>query len=196
MQQITVDEYILKNEKWSELLQKLRRIILSTGLQETVKWRSPVYTVNNKNVVGIGAFKSYAGIWFFHGALLKDTQGKLINAQERRTIAMRQWCFQSAGEIDQKLVKAYVVEAVQNQKKGKAIKPVRNKPLIIPDELITSFKENPAVEKCFDRFTLSQKREYAEYIIEAKKRETKIKRIVKIIPMIVEGKGLNDKYRK
>ena len=44
--------------------------------------------------------------------------------------------------------------------------------------------------------TLSQKREYAEYIIEAKKRETKIKRIVKIIPMIVEGKGLNDKYRK
>ena len=94
MQQITVDADILKNEKWSELLQKLRRIILSTGLQETVKWRSPVYTVNNKNVVGIGAFKSYAGIWFFHGALLKDTQGKLINAQEGRTIALRQWRFQ------------------------------------------------------------------------------------------------------
>lgn len=45
MQQITVDKYILKNENWSESLQKLRHILLSAGLQETVKWGLPVYTV-------------------------------------------------------------------------------------------------------------------------------------------------------
>jgi len=94
-------------------------------------------------VVGLGAFKSHAGLWFFQGALLNDTHGKLINAQEGQTKALRQWRFQSMAEIDEKLVKLYVEEAVQNQKEGKAIKPDRNKPLIIPYELITALSENP-----------------------------------------------------
>ncbi len=196
MKKITIDEYILKNKTWSESLQKLRDILLSSGLQETVKWGAPVYTFNNKNVVGLGAFKSHAGLWFFQGALLNDTHGKLINAQEGQTKALRQWRFQSAEEIDESLIRAYVNEVVQNQNQGKAIKPDRNKPLIIPYELITALSENPEAEQSFDRMSLSKKREYSDYISEAKKPETKTARIAKIIPMIKEGKGLNDKYRK
>ena len=196
MQQITVDEYILKNKNWSELMQKLRRIILSAGLKETVNWGAPVYTVGNKNVVGLGAFKSYAGMWFFQGALLKDTQGKSISAREGHTIAMRQWRFQSAGEIDQKLVKAFVVEAVRNQKKGRQIKPDRNKPLIIPDKLTRAFREHPEARKLFDGLNLTKKRDFTDYISESKRPETKMARITRIIPMIKEGIGLNDKYRK
>lgn len=49
-------------------------------MEETNKWSAPVYTSNGKNIVGLGAFKSYTGLWFFQGALLKDEKKLLINA--------------------------------------------------------------------------------------------------------------------
>lgn len=123
----TVDEYILNTENGKEILIILREILKGTELKETIKWGSPVYTVNGKNVVGIGAFKSYAGIWFFQGALLKNEEGVLVNAQEGTTKALRQWRFSDVNEIDEKLVLKYVNEAIENQKKGKEIKADRKK---------------------------------------------------------------------
>ena len=61
---------------------------METELLETIKWGVPVYTLNDKNVLGMGAFKSYVGIWFFQGAFLDDPQKKLINAQEGKTKAL------------------------------------------------------------------------------------------------------------
>lgn len=192
----TVDEYILNATNGKEILLVLRDIIKSTELEETIKWGSPVYTVNNKNVVGISAFKSYTGLWFFQGALLKDEARVLVNAQEEVTKAQRQWRFSSVDQIDEKLVKKYIEEAISNQKKGKEIKPNRNKPVIIPDELKAAFKENPQLKESFYRFPPGHQREYADYVSEAKRTETRERRVKKIIPMILEKTGLNDKYRK
>ena len=89
----TADEYILNAPNGKEILIVLREIIRSTELKETVKWGGPVYTLNNKNVVGLGSFKSYTGLWFYQGALLKDEAGILINATEGVTKALRQWRF-------------------------------------------------------------------------------------------------------
>ena len=61
----TVDDYISASDQWGDALQQLRKIILTTGLIEVIKWGFPVYTLNGKNVVGLGSFKSYVGIWFF-----------------------------------------------------------------------------------------------------------------------------------
>ncbi len=191
----TVDEYILNAVNGKEMLMILRDIILSTGLQETVKWGSPVYTLNGKNVVGMASFKSYVGLWFYQGALLKDDDNVLINAQEGVTKALRQWRFRSVADIDKKLIKKYLEEAILNQKKGKEIKPVKNKPLIIPEELENAFVENQQLKTAFYEFTPGCQREYANYISEAKRTETRIKRINKITPMILEKSGLNDKYR-
>ena len=55
----TVDEYIGLAEAWQDELVRLRKILNSTDLEETVKWGAPCYTFEGKNVVGIGAFKSY-----------------------------------------------------------------------------------------------------------------------------------------
>ena len=181
--------------EWQPELIKLREIIQSTELIETVKWGAPVYTVGGKNVVGLGAFKSYVGVWFFQGALLADQAGKLMNAQEGKTKAMRQWRFYSLEEIDENLVKVYLEEAIQNQRQGKGVKPVKNKPLVIPDELKEAFTTNPALQENFSQLTLSKQREYTDHINEAKREETKQKRLEKIIPMILERKGLHDKYR-
>ncbi len=192
----TVEEFILNAKYGKDILMVLRDIIKKTELEETVKWGSPVYTVNGKNVVGIGSFKSYAGLWFYQGALLKDKANVLINAQENVTKALRQWRFSSEEEIDEKLVTEYIKEAIENQKKGKEIKADRNKPVIIPEELKIAFSENPQLKEAFYKFTKGHQREYADYVSEAKREETRINRVQKIIPMILEKKGLNDKYRK
>lgn len=191
----TVDDFIAGQDKWKAPLMKFREIILATELEETIKWGSPVYTLKGKHVAGMGAFKSYVGIWFFQGVFLKDPHKKLVNAQEGKTKALRQLRFSSMEEVNYELVKAYVGEAIQNQKEGKEIKPDKKKPLIIPGELKVKFKTDQELRSCFDDLSLSRQREFTEYISEAKREETKLKRLEKIIPMIKEKIGLSDKYR-
>ncbi|MBC8147713.1 MAG: YdeI/OmpD-associated family protein [Bacteroidetes bacterium] len=192
----SVEDYIESTGNWKKSLWLLREIILSTELSESLKWGAPIYTFNYKNLVGIAAFKSYAGLWFHQGALLIDKEKKLINAQEGVTKALRQWRFSSFEEIqkESQTIKEYIEEAILNQKQGKSIKPSKDKPLIIPDELNELFKSSPNLIVCFDSFSKSKKREFAEYISEAKLIETKQKRIDKITPLILKGIGLNDKY--
>jgi len=192
----TVDEYILNVQNGKEILIVLREIILSTELKETIKWGAPVYALNDKNVVGIGSFKSYVGLWFYQGVFLNDEAGVLINANEGVTKALRQWRFTTVDEIDDQLILRYVNEAIQNQKLGKEFKPDRNKPLIIPAELIQIFEEDKELEICFNQFALGRQREFADFVSSAKQAETRQSRVQKIIPLILDNIGLNDKYRK
>ncbi len=191
----TVEQYIQSQKQWSKELKKLRETLLSTGLKEEMKWGAPIYTYEGKNITGIAAFKTYVGLWFHQGALLKDTKKKLVNAQEGKTKALRQWRFTSISAIDTKLIQSYVKEAVKNAKEGKEIKPDRNKPVIIPEELSNYFKKSPATLKAFEALSKGKQREYAEYITEAAQPETKARRIEKILPLIVSGSGLHDKYK-
>lgn len=191
----TVDAYIESEETWQAELNRLREILTSTELEETVKWGGPCYTYNGKNVVGMAAFKSYVGLWFYQGAQLGDPQGVLINAQDGKTKALRQWRFESSKEIKVRAIKAYVKEAIAIVEEGKEIKPERGKPVDVPAELQTTFSKNKKLATAFSKLTPGKQREYAGYVAEAKRAETKQKRIEKISPMILEGKGLNDKYR-
>ena len=191
----TVEEYIDKAEQWQPELTRLREILNSTGLEETVKWGAPCYTHDGKNVVGIAGFKNYFGLWFHQGALLADAEGVLINAQEGRTKALRQWRFESKKDIKVRTIKAYVKESIEQISAGKSIGADRNKPLTIPPLLKQALTKNKTAKKAFDELTKGKRREYADYISEAKRDETKEKRLAKILPMIEAGKGLHDRYR-
>ena len=129
------------------------------------------------------------------GALLKDEKKVLINAQEGKTKGMRQWRFSSEEEMDDTLILSYIHEAINNQKEGKEVKP-EAKTLSIPPELKEALAADAQLAETFDTLSTSVKREFAEYITEAKKEETRHRRLQKIIPMIQQGIGLNDKYRK
>lgn len=190
----TVEEYLDKNPEYTKELTKLREIIHKTELVETVKWGIPTYTINGKNVVGIGAFKSYAGLWFFQGSFLKDPKNLLINAQEGKTKGLRQMRFENAEQIDEKIVYEYLQEAIENQKQGKEIKPEKKK-LVIPDELKEALSKDSQLAEAFDELTPGKQKEYAEYIAEAKQAKTKLTRLEKITPMIKSGVGLNDRYK-
>jgi len=108
----TVDDYLDNAKHWQDELRRIRKILVATGLTETVKWGAPVYTnADGKNVVGIGGFKSYFGLWFFEGAALEDSENVLINAQPGKTKMLRQWRMTSPEEIRPALIKKYVKEA-------------------------------------------------------------------------------------
>ena len=191
----TVDAYIDGSEQWRGVLRTLRQVLNSTGLNEEVKWGAPCYTYKGKNIVGIGSFKSYAGLWFHQGALLKDESKVLINAQEGVTKALRQWRMHSSREIKPALIKRYVKEAMALVDAGKEIGPAKKKSVVVPTELTSALRKNQAALRKFEELTPGRQREYADYVASAKRAETKQSRLAKILPMIAAGTGLNVKYR-
>ena len=195
----SVEEYIETNPHYASELTTLRNIINLTELEETVKWSMPTYCLNGKNVLGIGAFKNHFCLWFHNGVFLKDQYNLLINAQENKTKALRQMRFTTKDDINEGAVLAYVKEAIENQRLGKEIKPVRHtnskKSVVIPNELKGALNSNVKLKSAFKALTPSCQREYCEYIAEAKREDTKQRRLAKITPMILARSGLNDKYK-
>ena len=183
-----------KVNKWEEELLFLKSIIDKTELVETIKWGGPVYVFNKKNVVGIGGFKEYFTIWFFNGVFLKDEKKKLINAQEDKTKSLRQWRFTSKEEVNETEVLAYILEAIENEKQGKIIKPSK-KETIVSELLEKEMSQNKVLAEAFQKFSPYKQYEFLEYIETAKQEKTKLSRIEKVIPMILGNIGLNDKYR-
>jgi uncharacterized protein YdeI (YjbR/CyaY-like superfamily) len=183
-----------KNNSWLEELEFLKSIIVKSELEETTKWGGIVYVLNGKNVIGIGGFKNYFAIWFFNGVLLEDKKKLLVNAQEGVTKALRQWRFKSKEEVNEGDVLNYIKEAIENEKRGKTSKPEKKMPILsefFQKELIA----NPELAAAFQKFSAYKQYEFMEYIESAKREETKRSRIDKIIPMILDSIGLNDKYR-
>jgi uncharacterized protein YdeI (YjbR/CyaY-like superfamily) len=183
-----------KVNQWKEELEIIKSILAKTDLVETTKWGGSIYTHNNKNIIGVGGFKSYFGVWFMNGVFLKDEAKVLVNAQEGVTKALRQWRFQSREEINEKLLLQYIKEAVENESKGISHKPVK-KEVILCEFFANELKNDSEFTKAFEKFSPFKQKEFLEYIATAKQEKTKISRMEKIKPMILKNIGLNDKYR-
>lgn len=192
----TVDEYIAKAPDWAQpKLETVRAIALDCGLDETVKWGGPVY-VHKTNVLGLGAFKNWVSIWFFNGVFLTDERKLLLTAQAK-TKALRQWRFLPVQDIPVDLMKAYIIEAIENDEKGLKITPEKSKrPAEIPALLAEALQAKKGFFEQFSAMSKAQQHEYCAYIKEAKREETKVRRVQKSIELIAKGIGLNDKYKK
>lgn len=183
-------------DKWKYELDCLYSILRKSGLDTRLKWGADVFVYNGKNVVSLAGFKNYFCIWFFNGVFLEDPYKLLVNAQEGKTKALRQWRFSSAEEIDEKIILEYVKEAIQNEIDGKVWKPEKSTRIEPPKLFEEKLNSDSELNKAFRKLTPFKQKEYLEYITSAKQDKTKVSRIDKIIPMIIEGIGLNDKYQK
>lgn len=191
-----IQKYISEHEKFEGLLNELRRIIGNHPFEETLKWGIPTYVYQKRNLVGIGGFKNHVGLWFFQGALLKDEYKILHNAQEGKTKAMRQIHFRSIEEIDENILDHYLKETIDNQVAGRFVKSSKAvKEVKLPNELKEYLKSDSALNDSFQLLTPGRQKDYANYISEAKREQTKTDRLLKITPLIKEGKGLYDKYK-
>jgi uncharacterized protein YdeI (YjbR/CyaY-like superfamily) len=183
-----------KAHLWEAEIEVLKAILDKTGLVETIKWGAPTYTLNGKNVLGIGGFTNYFTIWFYKGVFLKDPANVLMNAQDGTTKSLRQWRFAAKDEINEKLILQYTAEAIEVEKAGMAIKP-QKKEFAMPEVLHKELDASPSLAAAFAAFKPYKQNEFVEYIGSAKRLETQMSRLEKVKPLILEGLGLNDKYR-
>jgi len=187
---------MMSSEKWRKELDFLRAIISKTPLEKAKKWGNEVYTINNGNVLMIGAFKHYISLWFFNGVFLTDPYQVLTNAQEGKTKALRHWKFASVAEMEEEKIMEYLKESIENEMKGLRWKPDKSDELTVTNFLKEEFETDKAFERAFEELTPFKQKEYFEFIDTAKRETTKINRLQKIKPLVLEGVGLNDKYRK
>lgn len=186
-----VDEYVGKAKTWKEETVKLRQIILDSELTEEFKWMHPCYTLEGKNVVLIHGFKEYVALLFHKGALMQDPNGILIQ-QTENVQAARQIRFTDIQEIIEleSILKDYITQAIEVEKAG--LKVEMNTDISILEELQKKFDEDPSLKMAFEELTPGRQRAYCFYFSQAKQSKTRIARIEKCIPKILERKSLND----
>jgi uncharacterized protein YdeI (YjbR/CyaY-like superfamily) len=188
-----VDWFFAKDTQWQKEYEKLRKIILDCGLIEELKWGCPCYTFENTNIVLIHGFKEYCALLFFKGALLNDPNGILIQ-QTKNVQSARQIRFTNAREIVkmEKILKAYVYEAIEVERAGLKVKLKKTSEFKIPEEFQKRLDKSTALKKAFDALTPGRQRAYIFYFSQAKQSKTREARVEKYIKQILNGKGLDD----
>ena len=188
-----VDFYFDKAQKWQQEIEQLRTIVLECGLVETLKWGCPCYTYQKNNIVLIHVFKDYCALLFMKGALLNDTNGILIQ-QTENVQAARQIRFTNLGEIRalEPVLKTYIFEAIEVEKAGLKVPLKKTAEFSTPEEFQHQLDENPALKSAFEALTPGRQRAYKLYFSAPKQSRTRVSRVEKCIPQILDGKGLND----
>lgn len=188
-----VDFYFNKADKWSEELLQLRIIVLDCALQEELKWGSPCYSLQGKNIVLIHVFKAYCALLFFKGALLNNDKGLLIQ-QTKNVQAARQIRFTNALEIiaQKAILKAYIHEAIEVEKAGLKVDLKETNKFPVAEEFQRKLTEIPALNTAFKALTPGRQHAYLLYFDAAKQAKTREARIEKSMPRIINGKGLKE----
>jgi uncharacterized protein YdeI (YjbR/CyaY-like superfamily) len=188
-----VDFFFDKASKWQKEYGQLRKIILDCGLNEELKWGQPCYTFEGRNIVLIHGFKEYCAVLFFKGALLQDANGILIQ-QTPNVQVPRQVRFINVRETvkTEKILKAYIYEAIEVEKAGLKVKLKKTADFKIPEEFQKKLNKNAALKKGFNALTPGRQRAYIFYFSQPKQSKTRESRIEKSIPQILNGKGLNN----
>ena len=187
-----IDAYIAKSAKFARPILKHLRALVHAGcpdVVETVKWSMPHF--DYKGVLcGMAAFKEHCAFGFWNRALKIPGKGG----------AMGQFgCIKSLSDLPgDKVIVGYVREAARLNETGEKVGPIRRKlkPLPVPPELSAALKENPAALARFESFSPSHRREYNEWIGEAKTDQTRRNRTETAIAWIAEGKSRNWKYMR
>jgi len=188
-----VDWFFDKATKWQKEYEKLRTLILDCGLTEELKWGCPCYTFDNRNIVLIHGFKEYCALLFFKGALLADANCILVQQTENVQSA-RQIRFTSVQEVVkmERIVKAYIYEAIEVERAGLQVKLKKTKDFKIPEEFQNKLDKMPALKTAFDKLTPGRQRAYIFHFSQPKLSKTRTARIEKYAKQILKGKGLDD----
>ena len=188
-----VDAFLTRAGKWQAEFEKLRKIILQCELTEELKWGSPCYTFQNRNVVLMHGFKEYCALLFFKGALLRDPEGILIRQTETVQSA-RQVRFSNVREIVKlkTILKAYLLEAIEVERAGLKVNFKQTAEFSVVEEFQNKLDKSPALKRAFNALTPGRQRAYLLHFSAAKQAKTRAARVEKYTPQILKGKGMDD----
>lgn len=175
-------------------MKQLRLLLLECGLTEQIKWGVPCYTYNGKNVILLSAFKEYCSLNFFKGVLLNDEHNLLDkpgeNSQSARLLKFTD--VKRVMELEDH-IKAFIFETIDIEKKGLKVEFKESHDDMMPEELEAKLNGLPSLNEAFHNLTPGRQRSYYIHISSAKQPQTRISRVEKCIPKIMEGKGFNER---
>ena len=187
-----VDAFVKRAKTWQGEMQKLRHILLDSGLDEELKWGKPCFMFEGKNVAIIQPFREHCSLMFFKGALLEDKHG-LLRSQGKNTQSALRLEFTSEAQIKHTVVKSYVKSAIAVQKAGLDVDFKAKRELELPVELTRILGKDRKLAKAFHALTPGRQRGYVLHFNDAKQSKTRSARIEKCIPKILAGRGMNDR---
>jgi len=187
------DAYLKKAKQWRKEFEKLRTVLLASGLTEVLKWGKPCYAFGKSNVAILQGFKDSCALMFFKGALLKDPK-KILERPGENSQAARRVRFTNVQEIIklESTLRAYIKEAIKAENTGLQVKFKDITAHKLPEEFQTRLKQNAALKTAFNALTPGRQRAYLMYFSSAKQSKTRESRIDKCMPKILKGMGLND----
>jgi uncharacterized protein YdeI (YjbR/CyaY-like superfamily) len=188
-----VDAFLKRQDRWRAEFEKLREILLDSGLDEELKWGQPCYALEGKNIALIHGFKEYCAILFAKGVLLKDPAGVLIQ-QTKNVQAARQIRFTSVQGVAklQKTLKAYLREAIEIERAGLKVPFKKTEDFATPEELASKLAANAKLKAAFFALTPGRQRAYILHFAQPKLGKTRTARVEKHLPRILKGLGLDD----
>ncbi|WP_309385971.1 DUF1801 domain-containing protein [Cerasicoccus frondis] len=188
-----VDAYLAESPDWCAELTRLRAILLDCGLSEEFKWKQPCYSIDGGNVVILGSLKAACALSFFKGALLKDEE-RILGKPGENTQSARVIKFTSVAQIDEieSVLRAYIAEAIANEKQGLKVDFKESNRFEIPEELQAEFDVDPSFQSAWEKLTPGRQRAYVLHFSSAKQSATRTNRIEKMMPRIMDGYGMND----
>jgi len=189
-----IDAYIDRQAEFAKpILKSLREAVHAAcpDCEETLKWSSPSFMYKGQILAGMAAFKQHASFGFWRGSLVLDKDDKQMSGMGQ---------FGRLTSLDdlplRKELEALVKKAMQLTDEG--VKPPRDKhrkaPFTVPQDLRAAIDAVPAAAATFDNFPPSCQREYVEWVTEAKRDETRTKRLNQSVEWLAEGKKRHWKY--
>jgi uncharacterized protein YdeI (YjbR/CyaY-like superfamily) len=196
-----VDAYIEKAAPYAKpILIKMRKLIFQAcpDVDETIKWSFPNYEIYGSMLCSMAAFKEHCAFGFWKASLLKDPKG-ILQVKERNSMGHLDRISSLKDLPPDKILLAYLKEAaLLNKNKVKLARPksAPKKELPMPKPLADALKKNKKALVVFQAFSPSNRREYIEWITEAKTEETLNKRLATTLEWVSEGKSRHWKYKK
>jgi uncharacterized protein YdeI (YjbR/CyaY-like superfamily) len=178
---------------WTGALVALRALVRASGLVEEMKWGSPCYTLEGKNVVMIVSFRDHCSLSFMKGQALVDDDGVLESAGPNSRF-VRMVKFRSVADVDARRVTIVnlLSQAIALERAGtKVVVPVDDDPL--PDELQARFDDDRALHEAFVALTPGRRRSHVLHIAGAKQTETRARRVERCATDILAGRGFNER---
>ena len=192
-----VDAYIARSADFAQpILTHLRAVVHAAcpEVEETLKWSAPSFMYKGM-LCGMAAFKEHCIFGFWKGSLIKGVGGRDSDA------AMGNYgrVTRIADLPSKRQLTGFIKEAMRLNDEGIKVvrkKPGTRKPIPVPADLTAALRKNPKARATFDGFSPSHRREYLEWITEAKGEDTRRRRLETAVGWMAEGKARNWTYVK
>lgn len=193
-----VDDYIARAAPFARpILKRLRTLVHKAcpTVEERIRWGAPTFD-HHGMLGGMAAFKAHVSFGFWRAKELDDPAGLLRD--DAASIMNFQRMAALSDVPDEATMLDYIRRAATLNEAGPAKKTARRgkpkPPPAVPEDFRAALKRDPAATRTFDAFSPGQQREYIDWITEAKREETRQRRLAQAIQWLAEGKRRNWKY--